>query len=106
ETLLAESRQLKRMHPSKEEIAKAEERIRIAREIHDSVGHRLTALMMKVEMLYLETEQEKVMKLKELANESLEETRAAVKNLESTDTHGLAAIVQLYRKLEAVSQLL
>src|SRR5699024_11583823 len=34
ETLLAEYRQLKRMHTSKEEIAKAEERTRIAREIH------------------------------------------------------------------------
>ena len=106
ETLLAEYRQLKRMHTSKEEIAKAEERTRIAREIHDSVGHRLTALMMKVEMLYLETEQEKLVELKDLANESLEETRAAVKTLESTETHGLAAIVQLIRKLEAESQLL
>src|SRR5699024_12363907 len=40
------------------------------------------------------------------ANESVEETRAAVKTLESTETHGLAAIVQLIRKLEAESQLL
>src|SRR5699024_10854341 len=64
------------------------------------------ALMMKVEMLYLETEQEKLVELKDLANESLEETRAAVKTLESTETHGLAAIVQLIRKLEAESQLL
>src|SRR5699024_2771175 len=87
-------------------IAKAEERTRIAREIHDSVGHRLTALMMKVEMLYLETEQEKLVELKDLANESLEETRAAVKTLESTETHGLEAIVQLIRKLEAERQLL
>src|SRR5699024_2130202 len=95
ETLLAEYRQLKRMHTSKEEIAKAEERTRIARENHYSVRHRQTAIMMNVEMLYLETGQEKLEELKDLANESLEETRAAVKTLESTETHGLAAIVQL-----------
>src|SRR5699024_8573345 len=106
ETLLAEYRQLKQMNTYKEEIAKAGKRTRIAREIHDTEGHRLEELMMKVEMLYLETEQEKLVELKDLANESLEETRAAVKTLESTETHGLAAIVQLIRKLEAESQLL
>lgn len=106
EGLLAEYRQLKRMHTSKEEIAKAEERTRIAREIHDSVGHRLTALMMKMEMLYMETEQVALLELKDLTNESLEETRAAVKALETTEGHGLAAIVQLIRKLEAESQIL
>src|SRR5699024_5394190 len=99
ETLLAEYRQFKRLHTHKEEIAKAEERTRIAREIHDSVGHRVTALMMKVEMIYLEAQQEKMVELKDLANESLEETRAAVKTLESTETHGLAANVELIRKL-------
>src|SRR5699024_8116492 len=51
ETLLDEYRQLKRMHTSKEEIAKAEERTRIARENHYSVRHRQTAIMMNVEML-------------------------------------------------------
>src|SRR5699024_12303673 len=106
ETLIAENQQLNRMYTSKEEIAKAEKRIRIAREIHDSVGHRLTALMMMAEMLYLETEQEKLVELKDLANENLEETRAAVKTLESTETHALAAIVQLIRNSEAESQLL
>src|SRR5690625_7317662 len=47
ENLNAEYRQLKRMHVSMEEVAKNEERTRIAREIHDSVGHQLTALIMK-----------------------------------------------------------
>src|SRR5699024_12620449 len=72
ETLLAEYRQLKRMHTSKEEIAKAEERTRIARAIQDSVGHRLTPFMMKVEMLYLETEQEILVEVKDLAIERME----------------------------------
>src|SRR5699024_8313252 len=62
--------------------------------------------MMKGVMLYLVMEQEILVELKDLANERLEETLAAVKTPESTETRGLAAIVQLIRKLEAESQLL
>src|SRR5690625_5016025 len=104
--LLAEFRQLKRMHVSTEEIAKSEERTRIAREIHDSVGHRLTALMMKLEILYLEKSDESFLELKEMANKSLIETREAVQTLQESETKGITAVVQLIRKLEAESQLL
>lgn len=104
--ILAEYRQLKRMHISTEEIAKAEERTRIAREIHDSVGHRLTALLMKIEMLYIEKPNELLLELKEMTNDSLHETREAVKALQVSETTGINAIVQLIRKLEAESQLL
>ena len=106
ENMLAEFRQMKRMHISKEEIAKAEERTRIAREIHDSVGHRLTALMMKIEMLYVKEPNEELLELKQLADESLQETREAVSALETSEAMGIAAIVQLIRKLEAESQLM
>lgn len=106
EELLAEYRQLKRMHVSAEEMAKADERTRIAREIHDSVGHRLTALIMKLEMLHIQNPDEHFLELKEMANLSLLETREAVQTLQEAETKGIAAVVQLIRKLEAESQLL
>lgn len=106
EQLLSEYRQLKRMHIATEEVTKAEERTRIAREIHDSVGHRLTALMMKLEILHIQQPNEQYMELKELANESLRETRNAVHTLQTTEISGIPAVIQLVRKLEAESQLL
>lgn len=106
EGLLSEYRQLKRMHVSAEEMAKADERTRIAREIHDSVGHRLTALIMKLEMLSIQEPSEYLTELKEMANKSLLETREAVQTLQEIETKGIAAVVQLIRKLEAESQLL
>src|SRR5690625_267178 len=106
EQLKAEYRQLKRMQISMDEVARNEERTRIAREIHDSVGHQLTALMMKLEMLHIETKDAKYLELKEMANTSLAETRQAVQALSSSDSSGIPAIIQLIRKLEAESQLL
>lgn len=104
--LFTEYRQLKRLNVSTEEIAKAEERTRIAREIHDSVGHQLTALMMKLETLYIEEKNEKYKTLKEMVNKSLQDTRNAVQTLQESETKGITAVVQLIRKLEAESQLL
>lgn len=104
--LFTEYRQLKRLNVSTEEIAKAEERTRIAREIHDSVGHQLTALMMKLEMLYIEEKNEKYNRLKEMVSKSLEDTRKAVQTLQDSEAKGITAVVQLIRKLEAESQLL
>lgn len=103
---LAHYRQLKRMHVSAEEMAKTEERTRIAREIHDSVGHRLTALMMKLEILYLQNKDKQFLELKEMVNEGLTETREAVQTLQDSETKGILAVVQLIRKLEAENQLL
>jgi len=106
ENLNAEYRQLKRMHVSMEEVAKNEERTRIAREIHDSVGHQLTALIMKLEMLHIQKPNPEFAELKEMANKSLAETRQAVQTLRDTDSSGITAVIQLIRKLEAESQLL
>lgn len=47
--LSGEFRRLKRLTLRTEEAARIEERTKIARDIHDSVGHRLTALIMKLE---------------------------------------------------------
>lgn len=106
EQILIEYRQLKRMHVTAEEIARTEERTRIAREIHDSVGHQLTALIMKLEILQVENPQPEYIALKSMAHTSLAETRHAVETLQSTEEHGISAVVQLIRKLEAENQLL
>ncbi|MFD5852174.1 sensor histidine kinase [Cytobacillus pseudoceanisediminis] len=103
EAIFSEFRELKRRAVSEEELARQEERVLIAHEIHDSVGHKLTALIMQLEMFRLQTsenEQERVESLKELANESLNETRRAVKSLKANDTGGLPGILRLIRRLE------
>lgn len=92
-----------------EEIVRQEERNQIAREIHDSVGHRLTALLMQLEVERIQAPNEesknRFLELKRLAQSSLYDTREAVKTLQSKETSGIQAIIQLIRKLEAESQL-
>lgn len=106
EALLSEYRMTKRRLTSSEEEARQDERAQVAREIHDSVGHKLTALMMQIEMQRLSADgdsKEMLAALKELARESLEETRSAVKALKGGESGGLSAILGLLRKLEAES---
>ncbi|RDW19822.1 sensor histidine kinase [Oceanobacillus chungangensis] len=104
--LRGEYRNLKRMNLTAENNARLEERTKIARDIHDSVGHRLTALIMKLEMLMIQDSNNSFGELKKMANESLEETRHAVKVLQTEEDEGIATIVHLIRKLEAESHVL
>src|SRR5699024_4755494 len=85
EQLLGEYRKLKRMNLTAEREARLEERTKIARDIHDSVGHRLTALIMKLEVLAIQHEGADYKALKQMAQDSLNETRAAVKALEAEE---------------------
>ncbi|MDV2686109.1 sensor histidine kinase [Alkalihalophilus lindianensis] len=104
EALISEYRKLKRRIAADEKHARQEERTQIARDIHDSVGHKLTALLMQLEVSRLQADEptaSQLQKLKELASESLEETRSAVKTLKQDEVGGLAAIINLIRKLEA-----
>ncbi|WP_165763918.1 sensor histidine kinase [Halalkalibacter urbisdiaboli] len=105
EALLSEYRKMKRRIASDEKQARAEERTEIARQIHDSVGHKLTALLMQLEVFRMKVkgEEAQVQRLKLLAKESLEETRIAVKALKQDEAGGLTAIISLIRKLEAES---
>src|SRR5699024_5616575 len=105
ERLLDEYRKLKRLNLAAENNARLEERNRIARDIHDSVGHRLTALIMKLETLGIQKRSNEYAVLKTLARESLEDTRQAVKALQADENEGIATVVHLIRKLEAESQL-
>jgi signal transduction histidine kinase len=106
DVLLSEYRKLKRRLSSDEEIARQEERVLIGHEIHDSVGHKLTALLMQLEVYRLNAsrrDQLQVESLKKLANDSLEETRSAVKMLKRSDVGGLPGVLRLIRKLEIES---
>ncbi|MFD2195544.1 sensor histidine kinase [Oceanobacillus bengalensis] len=106
EMLLGEYRKLKRMNLSVEHNARVEERTKIARDIHDSVGHRLTALIMQLEMLTIQNKSNEYEDLKKMAKDSLEETRHAVKTLQAEENEGIATVVHLIRKLEAESHIL
>jgi len=104
--LLGEYRKLKRMNLVAEKEARMEERTKIARDIHDSVGHKLTALIMKLEMQALNHNIPAYKELKAMAEESLQETRGAVRALQVEENEGIASVVHLIRKLESQSQML
>lgn len=106
EALLSEYRKMKRRLLTDEQAARQEERTQIARDIHDSVGHKLTALLMQLEVFRMQADDETAEglgDLKALAKESLEETRNAVKTLKHDEAGGVTAIIGLIRKLEAES---
>jgi len=99
--LLDEYRRLKREHSESERVARLEERARIAHDIHDSVGHQLTALLMQLEMMSIEHRSNQYEGLKVMAKQSLEETRNAVKTLKFEAVSGIESVIQLIRKLES-----
>ncbi|MBC5638328.1 sensor histidine kinase [Ornithinibacillus hominis] len=106
DVLLDEYRKMKRQLMIEEEQARLDERNMIGREIHDSVGHKLTALLMQFEAFRLnavEQDKEKMTTLKELISQSLEETRKAVKSFKQPEVGGLQGIIRLIRKLEIES---
>jgi signal transduction histidine kinase len=106
EALLSEYRKMKRRIVLDEQLVRQEERAQVGRDIHDSVGHKLTALLMQLEVFRMESDTEtasRIQELKELAKESLEETRSAVKALKLHETGGLSAILSMIRKLEQES---
>ena len=108
--LLVEYRLLKRQVAENEEVARVEERNRIARDIHDSVGHQLTALMMQLAVAEQSAKGSGdvsgiLAQSKLLARESLDGMRKAVKALQGEDEKGIASVIHLIRKLEAESQM-
>ncbi|MGY3717470.1 sensor histidine kinase [Sutcliffiella cohnii] len=108
-TLLVEYRKVKRQVVEHEKEARLQERTRIARDIHDSVGHQLTALMMQLAVAehQVTTKEVKVLigQSKDLASSSLEEMRKAVKTLKEDTNKGMASVIHLIRKLEAESHI-
>ncbi len=106
EQLLLQYRKLKRLSVEQEELVRLEERTKIARDMHDSVGHKLTALLMQLEVMDLQNDKSNLHHLKQLARESLEETRYAVRQLKLNETSGIQSVIQLIRKLEMESHLM
>jgi len=102
--LLQEYRVQKRQVFRTSHQVRLDERTRIAREIHDSVGHKLTALLMQLKMKVMQGD-ESYQNLLELAEDSLQETRYAVKELQSASLHGIESVLQLIRKLESESRI-
>lgn len=103
EAQMTEYRNLKRHSAAGEETARHQERARIARDMHDSVGHKLTALLMQLEVFRLQSDDEaaqRAAELKRLAQESLKETRRAVMALNEEEPAGMQAILNLIRKWE------
>lgn len=100
---------LKKESVAMDDHIRQEERNRLAREIHDSVGHRLTALLMQLEVARLKEDDPstrgQLAQLKKLAQTSLYETRMAVQTMQTEEVSGIPAIIQLIRKLEIESQL-
>lgn len=106
DALLSEYRQLKRYRSLDEDMARQQERARIAENMHDSVGHKLTALLLQLEVFRLQSEGETALlaeRLKSIAQDSLDETRKAVRALHQEETGGISAIQNMIRKLEAES---
>ncbi|MBM7588068.1 signal transduction histidine kinase [Bacillus pakistanensis] len=106
EQLLGEYRKLKRIQYEAEKAVRVEERTRIARDIHDSVGHKLTGLLMNIEILSHRYQEVEWKELRQLAQSSLEETRTAVQALKTDEMEGLGSLLQLIRKLESESHIM
>lgn len=105
EQLIDEYRKIKRFAAKNEIAVRMQERTRIAREMHDSVGHKLTALSMQLEILLINEKNDVLQSMKEMVNESLEETRKAVRALNTDDVEGISSVIQLIRKLESDSHI-
>ncbi|SLK41784.1 Sensor histidine kinase desK [Mycobacteroides abscessus subsp. abscessus] len=101
ESLLNDYRIQKRKSYHNEHAARVEERNLIARDMHDSVGHKLTALMMQVEQFLIKEKKEEYKLIKNMTEECLEETRKAVRLLQVEEPGGIAPIITLIKKLES-----
>ena len=77
--------------------AQEEERLRIARELHDEVGQALTAVLLQLDRAAAEGQPgERIAEAREAARATLEEVRAIARNLrpEALDDLGLAAALR------------
>jgi len=81
--------------------SQAEERLRIAGALHDTIGHRLTALQLQLEVLSHEAPEalcEQLRTCRNLAADLLEDVRAIVRRMPGADSTDLPAAL---RELEA-----
>lgn len=94
-----------------EELTKIEERNRIAGEIHDSLGHSLSALRMQLEFTknIITTKPEKardiVIKCEEIVRTSIHELRTAVYELRDDNVGFIDSVNNLIRNIKATDQI-
>jgi signal transduction histidine kinase len=87
-----------------EELTTVRERNRIAREIHDTVGHKMTALLVQLELskalmkLDIEKSEETITVCENLARDALQEIRLSVRTLHQDEEEHLPLIPAI-RKL-------
>jgi signal transduction histidine kinase len=96
-------RQLQESAASQQQVAVVEERQRLAREIHDSVAHGLTALVVQTQaarrLLARDPEKaaETIARCEEMAREALQETRRAVRALHPSGLEQVTDLEALQR---------
>jgi signal transduction histidine kinase len=98
--------QLQNYSKQVEEMTTIRERNRIAREIHDTVGHKMTALLVQLELskallkLDINKAEETIVVCDNLAREALQEIRLSVRTLHQEEDEYLS-IIPAIRKLLA-----
>lgn len=89
--------ELEKMHGLALESARHAERLRIARDLHDSLGHRLTALGLALEAArHVKTEDvpEQVGKARELASALMDDLRRSVGEIRDNETSELRSLME------------
>lgn len=89
--------QLERLHDLAIESARHAERLRIARDLHDSLGHRLTALGLTLEAarhLQPDTAQAKIGEARELASALMNDLRSSVGEIRDNETPELRSLLE------------
>lgn len=84
-----------------ERLARVEERAALARNLHDTVGHELTGLIMSIEMLKLKPEASEV---KEALTETAKQTREILSTLRKSVSESVAEDDVFYRLSEAIDK--
>ncbi|MFD2442982.1 sensor histidine kinase [Bacillus sp. CGMCC 1.16607] len=98
--------QLQKYSKQVEELTTIRERNRIAREIHDTVGHKMTALLVQLELgkalikLDIQKAEETIVVCDTLAREALQEIRFSVRTLHEDEGDQLTLIQSIRKLLE------
>lgn len=103
ETLARQNNELLAARAVMAQQNQTEERLRIAGDLHDTIGHRLTALQLQLEVLAHEsgaTHKSQVETCQQLAGDLLEDIRAIVRRMSEDQRNDLASAVQ---ELEALT---
>jgi signal transduction histidine kinase len=106
--------QLRSYSEQVEELTVIRERNQIAREIHDTVGHKMTALIVQLQLarelmtLDIDKSKETIQKCEELTREALQDIRTSVRTLREDDgihTNFLASIQHVLKEFSEMTKI-